>query len=231
MQTTLLPKRVCMEIEKLIMKFIWGNSFDGRHVHLVDWNTLCKPKADGGTCFKHLEDQNAAFLMKLTFGLVAQPDRFWVRVLRSKYMCDGVIPNIVMRCNKSHLWKGICSVWDEVRSHISWKIGNGDDIDFWTDRWVGEIGCLKDWVLPNILLLDGSIPLSSMVNEFGELKWDVFQHLLPLPIVMRIAAIIPPCASVPCDCFRWDVSSDKKFLVRSAYRIKIQQSESQADPI
>ena len=43
-----LPLGLCGDIESLIRKFWWGQNGDRRKVHWVKWETLCKPKMEGG---------------------------------------------------------------------------------------------------------------------------------------------------------------------------------------
>ncbi|KAK9008722.1 hypothetical protein V6N11_075605 [Hibiscus sabdariffa] len=54
----------------------------GRHgtdsggTHLVNWDTLCTPVTEEGLGMKHLSIQNDAFIMKLTFDLMARSGDF-----------------------------------------------------------------------------------------------------------------------------------------------------------
>ncbi|EOY25852.1 Non-LTR retroelement reverse transcriptase [Theobroma cacao] len=56
-----------------------------RKVHLLRWNTLCKPKAQGGMGIRRLSLMNDAFILILCWGLLSKPDALWVRVLVNKY--------------------------------------------------------------------------------------------------------------------------------------------------
>ena len=49
-----LPSGLCHEIEALIQRFFWGQRGDGRKVHWIRWEDLCKPKSQGGLGFKDL---------------------------------------------------------------------------------------------------------------------------------------------------------------------------------
>lgn len=48
MQTDKLPASVCKEIECLSRSFVWADSDDRKGNHLVAWEQLCQPKAQGG---------------------------------------------------------------------------------------------------------------------------------------------------------------------------------------
>ena len=83
MQSTFITTHCCFEIEKIMRKFIWGYSDTHRGVNLVKWADLCQPLENGGCGLLCIESQNKAFLSKLIFKLVSQPDLLWVKVLRS----------------------------------------------------------------------------------------------------------------------------------------------------
>ncbi|KAK8690065.1 hypothetical protein V6N13_088769 [Hibiscus sabdariffa] len=42
---------------------------------------------------------------------------------------------------------GVAGVWDQVRHHAIWNVGNGEVIDFWRSPWVADIGLLADWLI------------------------------------------------------------------------------------
>ncbi|KAK5840215.1 hypothetical protein PVK06_009102 [Gossypium arboreum] len=107
MQSLLVPKEVCDEIERIVRQFIWGSLAGHPKVALVGWETICQPRAHGGLGFRHLHDQNNSFLMKISFNLVSQKDALWVRVLRSKYGWKSQLPDSIHRSNCSHLWRSL----------------------------------------------------------------------------------------------------------------------------
>lgn len=37
MQSTVIPKGICNEMEKIIRNFVWGNTKDKRGINLVKW--------------------------------------------------------------------------------------------------------------------------------------------------------------------------------------------------
>ena len=70
MQTTMLPTSICLEVDKLIKNFLWGNKLGIKKTHLVAWDKICADKKDGGIGLKKMMWSNEAFLMKLAYNLV-----------------------------------------------------------------------------------------------------------------------------------------------------------------
>ncbi|GMI89923.1 hypothetical protein like AT3G24255 [Hibiscus trionum] len=81
-QTSLLPKRICAEIEKLIRKFIWGSTENASKASLVNWESICQPLDHGGLGFRRIHDFNVAFVLKICFAIVSEIHALWIRLLR-----------------------------------------------------------------------------------------------------------------------------------------------------
>ncbi|KAE8731122.1 hypothetical protein F3Y22_tig00002840pilonHSYRG00305 [Hibiscus syriacus] len=82
MQSTMLPKIVCLDIEKLIRKFIWGSSATVSKILLVNWEVLCQPRDHGGLDLRRVHDFNAAFILQVGFALITNAFSLWTRLLR-----------------------------------------------------------------------------------------------------------------------------------------------------
>ncbi|KAK8683534.1 hypothetical protein V6N13_039593 [Hibiscus sabdariffa] len=46
-------------------------------------------------------------------------------------------------CNSSRLWKGLCVIWEDMKRNITYQLGNGTDVRFWTDVWLRDVGPLE----------------------------------------------------------------------------------------
>ncbi|KAA3460942.1 (+)-neomenthol dehydrogenase-like [Gossypium australe] len=88
MQSMLIPKGVCANIERLVRQFIWGCANGQPKMSLV-WDSICQPRFRGGLGLRHLSDQNMDFLMNIGFSLVSKSNALWVRVFRSKELVNS----------------------------------------------------------------------------------------------------------------------------------------------
>ena len=80
-----LPLGLCDEIESLIRKFWWGQRGDRRKIHWVNYEVLCKPKAEGGMGFKNLALFNDALLAKQAWRLLHNKESLFYRIFKSKF--------------------------------------------------------------------------------------------------------------------------------------------------
>ncbi|KAA3465652.1 Retrovirus-related Pol polyprotein LINE-1 [Gossypium australe] len=85
MQSMLIPKGLCDEIEALVKQFIWGSTSGNKKIALVSWDSICQPKSHDGIGIRTLRDHNTYFIMKLGFKLVTDYSSLWVNVIWSKY--------------------------------------------------------------------------------------------------------------------------------------------------
>ena len=69
------------KIEKLQRDFLWGDS----KTHLVGWNKVRAPIANGGLGIRKLTTFNKALLGKWLWRFGKEEDQLWRRVVASKY--------------------------------------------------------------------------------------------------------------------------------------------------
>lgn len=56
-------------------------------------------------------------------------------------------PYVKVSCQSKALWKGIMSVKGIFWVSLKFKLGNGQEVNFWKDRWLG-VGRIKELVPP-----------------------------------------------------------------------------------
>ncbi|KAK8491030.1 hypothetical protein V6N11_049931 [Hibiscus sabdariffa] len=152
---------------------------------------------DGGLGMKDICQQNKAFLIKIGFQLVANPEKLWVRILRAKYGWTDVLPVELRRINTSRLWRGLSDVWEVVRDGICWHIRDGNGTDFWNDKWLDECNTLTSYTIGEAST--NSAPVAAMVDDNGGWDWHRIEQWLPQDAMAKIAAIKPPRAPETID--------------------------------
>ncbi|KAK8622092.1 hypothetical protein V6N13_097718 [Hibiscus sabdariffa] len=93
MQTNLLPKGVCDEVERIIHWFLCGNTKADKCGEPLVHRDNVKPLHLG---FKNVHTQNEAFVMKLTYQMVSSRNKLWVRLLRAEYhWLDNLLVSLI----------------------------------------------------------------------------------------------------------------------------------------
>ncbi|KAK8552291.1 hypothetical protein V6N12_040895 [Hibiscus sabdariffa] len=64
------------------------------------------------------------------------------------------------------------------------------------------------------------VSVAHMVSNTGEWRWEVLEPMLPLDILLRIAAIKCPVPCFPADSVGWNGSTSGRFTLKSAYHIR-----------
>ena len=95
-----IPTYVANKIEKLQMDFLWGDS----KTHLVGWDKVCAPIANGGLGIRKLTTFNKALLGKWLWRFGKEEDRLWRRVVVSKYGEDWGGMDLKVRKGSTWVW-------------------------------------------------------------------------------------------------------------------------------
>ncbi|XP_061362932.1 uncharacterized protein LOC133306628 [Gastrolobium bilobum] len=178
MQSAVVPSGICSEIEKLTRSFIWGSTKEHRKTHLVSWKKICRPKKEGGLGFREQNQVNKAFSMKLGFGLLANRDDLWAKVLCSKYKVgDDLMPRLNCCRNVSNTWRGIQNSWEVVKEGTRISLGDGESTKFWLDHWLPCDGNLLDKVSVSFPEEFQHWKVAECVTN-GEWEWDKFSPYL-----------------------------------------------------
>ncbi|KAJ1432864.1 ribonuclease H [Sesbania bispinosa] len=112
-------------------------------------------------------------------------------------------------------WQGICSIWKFLEQGCKWIVGDGKNISFWKDSWLGSGTILGDVVIG--AMQSGTI--SSMINEFGD--WNLVQlnQLLPRWALNEVLGTVPPKDDLGPDRIAWGLTSHGCFSTKSAYHL------------
>ncbi|XP_074278599.1 uncharacterized protein LOC141602191 [Silene latifolia] len=111
-----LPKGIIKRIEAVCRNFLWDNSADYRRAPLVGWDTICRPKEEGGLGIKDQEFWNKAMVGRLVDWVATQRDSIWVNWVQSNYLKGQAWKEYKPSSNSSWVWRRICKVKEEMRN-------------------------------------------------------------------------------------------------------------------
>jgi hypothetical protein len=223
-----IPKHVAARIEKLQRNFLWGGWGDDFKHHLVSWDIVCSPLAQGGLGVRRVEVFNRALMGKWLWKFGREESHLWHRVIVAKYGldCGGWMTKKPVGTHGCSLWKGIFLGWDLFNQQVELVAGLGNRIRFWHDKWCGDAP-LKA-LFPSLFACStsqsasiDSCLLSSGVGEgrswnitflrdFND--WEVDEVLA---FFTFIYSKIP--AGVNPDSMRWTLCQHGEFDVKSFY--------------
>ena len=135
MQTTVLPRGTMSSIDKSIRDFLWGDTHTHRHVHLINWDMLTKPKVYGDLGITDSKTTNDAFLMNQAWGIWRNPHSLLAKFLSQKHYRTTDFLQAISHTG-SHSWKALLRGRDLLQGGLRWVIRNSRDINFWTDHWL-----------------------------------------------------------------------------------------------
>lgn len=86
-----LPVSLCQQIQSALTRFWWdnSNSNSSNKIAWIAWSKLILPKDQGGLDFRDIQSINDAFLAKLSWRLIRNPDCLLGRILFEKYCPDS----------------------------------------------------------------------------------------------------------------------------------------------
>jgi hypothetical protein len=92
----------------------------------------------GGLGVLDLDLQNKCLLSKWLFKLINE-EGLWQSILRCKYLRDKTITQVQHLPGDSQFWAGLMNVKEEFLRLGHFRLGNGTQVCFWEDKWMGYI--------------------------------------------------------------------------------------------
>jgi hypothetical protein len=212
-----LPKKICNSIDSLFRNFWWGSQPDKKPLCLKSWKSICLPKSSGGLGFRRSFDSNKALIAKLGWSLVANEDKHWVRILKSKYLNGSLFMAASTPSSCSWLWKGILNTRDLLKIGTCTIIGNGEHTSVWEDPWIPTL----ENFIPSPSLTN---PNPTNIYRVSDLisptthQWDrekIFTIFDPITAGKILNIHLPNSLTIDRPC--WTLCSTSILSVKSAY--------------
>uniref|UniRef100_A0A2N9FZT4 Reverse transcriptase domain-containing protein n=1 Tax=Fagus sylvatica TaxID=28930 RepID=A0A2N9FZT4_FAGSY len=162
-------EKIDQRIEKLQCNFLWDGLGDGFKYHLVGWNIVCRPIANGGLGIRKVVMTNRAFLGKWLWRFGREENHLWRRVIVATYGLDmggwfSLKPRVMFSCSsdKSASLASVLSRSDEGAQRV-WNFSFIQDFNDWE----------MDEVLTFFNLIHSKIPRHEGPDV---MKWSLRQH-------------------------------------------------------
>ncbi|GLT81968.1 hypothetical protein SLE2022_003890 [Rubroshorea leprosula] len=125
----------------------------------------------------------------------------------------------------SATWKSILKCRNILQLGLRWRVGDGQQIKFWQDVWVGDKPLYEVALSPT---LPGfvDISVSYAITPSGDWNESWLGHLLPDHVVAQILATPLPAFGQQSDKVFWSGLPDGSFSVKSAFHLLQQQHVS-----
>lgn len=137
----ILPKWVIQRIEKIRRSFLWKGTKPGQGgIPLARWELVCQPKRQGGLGIINLHSFNRSLITKWWWRVLHETHLPWTRIIISEYYGAITTWSFHEKTTKrtSPLWRGVTKVADLFQIGVRFACGDGNNIRFWTDLWLGE---------------------------------------------------------------------------------------------
>lgn len=105
-------------------------------MHWVSWEKMVASKVDGGLGSRDLHSFNMAILAKQGWRLIHDPESLCARILKAKYFPNTHVLKVVARNGCSYTWHNIIQGLEVLKEGAIWRIGNGQQVNIWTDPWL-----------------------------------------------------------------------------------------------
>ncbi|XP_021750437.1 uncharacterized protein LOC110716111 [Chenopodium quinoa] len=129
---------IIQRIHSAMARFWWGSSEGKRKIHWKNWDYMCTLKCLGGMGFRDLSVFNDALLGRKAWRLATAPSSFLCRVFKAKYYPHSDFLDSYLGYAGSYSWRSIWSSKAIVKEGVLWKVGNGRNINLWSDPWVAD---------------------------------------------------------------------------------------------
>jgi hypothetical protein len=144
-----LPKTLGMNLEKVMNRFMWGNTSSSKGLNWMKWLRLGQSKLDGGLGYRHMEVFNLSLLAKQGWRLIQDPNSLVGRIMKDKYFSRGSFLSATLGYNPSFAWHSILKARLVLENRLIRRVRNGEKIRIWGDKWLPNSSDFMVHSLPN----------------------------------------------------------------------------------
>jgi hypothetical protein len=117
--------------------------------------------------YRDLESFSLALITKQGWWILKHLDSLMSRVLKQKYFPNDTFLSSQLGRNPSYAWHSIWNAKHLLHTSLIWRVGNGELIKIWGDRWIPYPSTYTIQSPPRIL--DKESKVSALIDE--DTKW------------------------------------------------------------
>lgn len=180
-------------------------------------------KWNGGLGVQKCSIKNKALLARLAWRLFKNLSSLWRSTLLDIYTKSTCLKDSTKHKNHTNtVWKNIKVGWKSCNTCLHWLVGNGENINLWTDAWIPNSPPLRSLISGPLTQYEADRKVSSIIENglwsLNSLPFNLHPHLTSL--IQRIhLSRIPNLQDKPF----WSLSKDGCFSTSSAYQSIKQQ--------
>ncbi|CAK8560148.1 unnamed protein product [Lathyrus sativus] len=239
------PNKVVKDFIAVQRRFLWAGNSSESFIPWVSWNSVCKPKEDGGLGIKHVGRLNSALLAKWIWRFQTGENEIWRNTLTNRYGNLNIKSQTYSEVDSSRsnsLWMKDIMANASLNSHANFcnfmacSVGEGYDAAFWKSIWIGDMP-LK--VRFNGLFQNCSMKTMSVRDmgywENGKWIWKLRDLLAdpdfhPEPKWSECCRLLDNISVTPGESekWRWTAHDSLSFKVSSFYSVLYSSLPEQA---
>ncbi|XP_019418539.1 PREDICTED: uncharacterized protein LOC109329320 [Lupinus angustifolius] len=205
------PINLLKRMDCCIRNFIWSGDTKVKKLITVAWHKVCCPIKEGGLGIRSIKLLNEATMVKLAWEMNSSQQE-WANYYRSRF-CRNKEPKTSYI--KSSIWPGIRKHWHVILENSIWLLGNGSNIRYWGDNWLGKT--LVDLLgIPNQI---SSALLAKIPDFIQDSAWIIPSWLTRIhpEVCHRILRTHIPASHLP-DKLVWLHTNDGNLTSKDAYK-------------
>jgi hypothetical protein len=136
MRVFLLPKTIVTSLHSMMNRFWWGSPHNQSRVSWMSWTRLGKAKNSGGLDFRDLKVFNLAMLAKQGWRILHHPNSLVARIMQAKCYSNATYLEAHLGRRPSNAWRSILHARAVLEEGLIWRVGNGERISVWRDKWL-----------------------------------------------------------------------------------------------
>jgi len=145
-----MPKGITKAISSINRCFLWNGTSNSHGICKVAWHKVIKSKPLGGLGLGSIHNKNLALMFKWLWNLDKRVVGGWQDLILRKHQPYFVNGLPVFAGSLSPTWHGMVSaislnhsISGPLQSNVGFKVGDGRNIRFWSDSWLGHAAPLQ----------------------------------------------------------------------------------------